>query len=260
MKDMKQPSETRQKINRVQQAKLLLHTTESLDDVYGLLNQLSSDVLDLYPHIACRTQCNTCCKGPSKPAVSPAEWEKVHDYLLRFYSEEQRQALIERTAAMYNVHKDLYWDVHDTIQRPPDLEKLEEFLKILPQLGETQCPMLVNETCSVYMSRPAKCRAHGAFLFVLGPHVQLHACDSEVKKMEDYLEKQGSRAVTMPFWNDFEAKIIQDYNEPTAVSTILTLWLLTHIHKGQLIEDVNLAPNFDAFRNLDIVIPWRQSV
>lgn len=249
---MRPPSETRQKINRVQQAKLLLRTTESLDDVYALLNQLSSDVLDLYPHIACRTQCNTCCKGNSMPTVSPTEWEKVHDYLWRFYTEEQRLALVERTRTMYNPHKELFWAVHDTIQRPPDLDKVEEFGRILPQLMDTQCPMLVDEKCSVYMSRPAKCRAHGAFLFVLGPHVQLHACESEVDKMEDYLARQGSRSVVMPVWNDFESKIVQEYNTPEAVSTVLTLWLLTHIHEGQLQEDVNLNPDFEAFRLRDM--------
>lgn len=243
-----QVSETRQKINRIQQAKTLLGLTETLDDVYTLLNQLSSDVLDLYPHIACRSQCNTCCKGNSMPTVTPSEWEKVHYYLSRYYSAEQRQALIERTREMYNPHRDIYWAVHDTIQQPADMAKVETFGRLLPQLAQTQCPMLVDEKCSIYMSRPGKCRAHGAFLFVFGPHVQLHACESEVDKMEEKLQRDGTRQVLMPIWNDFELRINQTYNPPDAISTVLPIWLLTHIENGELIEEPVLKPDFAAFR------------
>lgn len=247
-----QVSETRQKINRVLQAKTLLGTTQTLDDVYTLLNQLSTDVLDMYPHIACRTQCNTCCKGNSMPTVSPSEWAKVHDYLMRFYSDQQRKDLIERTREMYNPNKEIFWGVHDTIQQPADMSKLENFARLLPQLGETQCPMLADEKCSVYMSRPAKCRAHGAFLFVFGPHVQLHACESEVDKMEARMQEQGSRQVVMPIWNDFETRIENHFNAPGAISTVLTLWLLTHLKDGELIEDTNINPDFEAFRLKDM--------
>lgn len=245
-------SETRQKMNRVEQAKLLLGTTQSLDDIYVLLNQLSSDVLDLYPHIACRTQCNSCCKGTSMPTITPAEWEKVHDYLCRFYTEQQRRDLIERLRRMYNPHRQLYWAVHDTIQMPADMSKLRAFAEILPQLSETQCPMLVDEKCSVYMSRPAKCRAHGGFLYVFGEHIQLHACESEVQKMELKLKEQGSRQVLMPIWNDFEERIAFQHNAPDAVSTILPIWLVSHIHQGELIEEPILKPDFEAFREKEI--------
>lgn len=245
-------SEIRQKINRVLQSEFLLNNASSLDDVYTLLNQLSSDVLDMYPHIACRTQCNNCCKGTSMPAASPAEWEQVHDYLLRFYTPEQQKALIERIRTDYNPNREIYWQVHDTIQQEPDLQKLEQFKRVLPRLEATQCPFLVEEKCSVYMSRPAKCRAHGAFLFQLQDHIQLHACESEVDKMEAYLEQQGSRKVTIPFWNPFESKIINAYNPLGAVSTILPIWLVTHIKDGKLIESSNLLPDFDSFRDVEI--------
>lgn len=247
-----QISETHQKINRIKQARSLLATTTSLDDVYTLLNQLSSDVLDLYPHISCRTQCNTCCKGNSMPTVSPREWEKVHDYLCRFYTDQQRADLIARTRAMYNPHKEVFWAVHDTIQQPADMSKVESFGKLLPQLAETQCPMLVDEKCSVYLSRPAKCRAHGAFLFVFGPYVQMHSCESEIDKMEAKMQREGSRQVVMPVWNDFELKIHQSYNAPGSISTVLPLWILTHLHKGELIEDTDLEPDFEAFRLKDM--------
>ena len=239
-------------MDRSLQAKSLLVTTQTLDDVYTLLNQLSSDVLDLYPHISCRSQCNNCCKGNSMPTVTASEWEKVHYYLSRYYTEAQRQDLIERTRAMYNPHKELFWAVHDTIQQPADMAKIESFARILPQLASTQCPMLVDEKCSVYMSRPAKCRAHGSFLFVFGKYVQMHACEEEVDKLEVKLAEQGTRQVLMPVWNDFETRITQAYNTPDAIPTVLVIWLLTHIQDGQLIEDANLKPDFEAFRLKEI--------
>ncbi|PKL79037.1 MAG: hypothetical protein CVV27_02460 [Candidatus Melainabacteria bacterium HGW-Melainabacteria-1] len=247
-------SETRQKMNRILQAKPLLESTRNLDEVYVLLNQLSSDVLDLYPHIACRSQCNTCCKGNSVPTVTPAEWAMVHDYLWRFYTPAQRQALIARTAEMYNPRKDLFWTVHDTIQQPADMDKLKSLAGTLSQLMETQCPMLVDEKCSIYTSRPAKCRAHGGFLYRFGEHVQLHTCESEVEKMELRMLETGTRHALMPLWNDFEDKISRAHNAPNATSTMLTIWLLSHIESGELIEDVNLDPDFEAFRLKDIGI------
>lgn len=243
-----QPSTTRQKIDRVVQSRLLLEACQSLTDVYNLINQLSNDVLDLYPHIACRTQCNTCCKGTSMPVASPAEWAILHDYLLRYWSEAQRTALIERVQALFQTHHEALWAVHDTIQQSADMRKVERFAQILPQLADTQCPFLVDEICSAYMGRPAKCRAHGAFLFLFQEHVQLHACQSEVDKMEVFMEKQGSRKVVMPIWNHFEEKIVKSFNTPGATSTILAIWVLSHLEQGKISEQLNLSPNFDALR------------
>ena len=245
-------SEIRKKINRVQQSEFLLNNTHSLDEVYALLNQLSNDVLDMYPHIACRTQCNSCCKGTSMPKASPAEWQQVHDYLLNSYTVEQQQALIERLRHDYNPNREIYWEVHDTIQQRPNLQQLEQLKRVLPRLESTQCPFLVEEKCSVYEARPAKCRAHGAFLLQLQDHVQLHTCESEVDKMEAYLEQQGSRSVTIPSWNPFESKLMTTYNPPGAVATILPLWLVTHIQNGELVEATNLLPDFNSFRNTEI--------
>ncbi|PIQ25807.1 hypothetical protein COW36_21950 [bacterium (Candidatus Blackallbacteria) CG17_big_fil_post_rev_8_21_14_2_50_48_46] len=246
---MQKPSSTRQKIDRVLQSKLLLDASPTLTDVYTLINQLSSDVLDLYPHIACRTQCNTCCKGTSMPVASPAEWAILHDYLLRFWSEEQRAALVQRIENLFLLHAESLWAVHDTIQQDADMSKVEKFAEILPQLADTQCPFLVDETCSAYAGRPAKCRAHGGFLFVFQEHVQLHACQSEVEKMEAFMENQGTRKVVMPVWNPFEEKIVQVFNAPGATSTILAIWVKSHIVEGRLAEEANLNPDFQALRS-----------
>lgn len=246
------------KIQRVLQAETLLQITQSLNDVYALIGQLSNDVLDLYPHIACRTQCNTCCKGNSMPVASASEWAVLHDYLMRYYSEAQRSALIERVRHDYDRYKEIYWAVHDNIQAPADMDKIEAFAQLLPQLADTQCPYLQDEVCSVYMGRPAKCRAHGSFLFYFQEHVQLHACQDEVDKMEDYVAKQGSRKVTMPFWNPFEKKIMDDFNPHGALSTILILWTYSHIDaQGQLQADVNLKPDFEALKERDLSAPSR---
>ncbi len=245
---MQPPSPTRQKIDRVLHSKLLLDASSSLSDVYTLINQLSNDVLDLYPHIACRTQCNTCCKGTSMPVATPAEWAILHDYLLRYWSQEQREAMIERVQALFATHAETLWAVHDTIQQEADMGKVETFARVLPQLADTQCPFLVDEKCGAYAGRPAKCRAHGAFLFLFQEHVQLHACQSEVDKIEVFMQKQGTRKVVMPIWNHFEEKIVRTFNAPGATSTILAVWVYSHLKDGQLSEEANLNPDFQALR------------
>jgi Fe-S-cluster containining protein len=247
--NIRPPSPTRQKIDRILQSKLLLHTCQNLNDVYTLIQQLSNDVLDLYPHIACRTQCNTCCKGTSMPVVSPAEWAILHDYILRYWQESDRHALIQRAQALYQQHRTVLWLLHDNIQQESDTEKLQEFVKLLPLLAETQCPFLVNETCSAYAGRPAKCRAHGTFLFVFQEHTQLHACQSEVDKMEVFMQTQGSRNVVMPVWNPFDEKIVKDLNPPGRVSTLLVLWVISHLENGKISETCNLSPDFQTLRN-----------
>lgn len=249
---MKHVSETRKKMNRVQFFRDHLVAKNTLDEVYALLNQLSEDVFDMYPHIACRTQCSTCCKGHSMPAVTSLEWQKLFQFLHEGYTEPERQALIERARAMYNPRKEKYWTVHDVIQAPKDKAQLQRFAEVLPEMEGTQCAFLVDERCSVYPSRPAKCRAHGAFLNMLGDQVILHACESEVDKMETHLTQLGSRKVLMPIWNDFDAKIRGELNAPDAPSTILMLWLVSHVKEGQLIEQVNMYPDFDAFRTQDL--------
>jgi len=244
------PSSTRAKMERVLQAKVMVQITRSLGDLYGLMEQLTSDVLDLYPHIACRTQCNTCCKGTSMPVASASEWAHAHAYLSRYWSLEQRQALITRVKTLYQAHADILWEVHANIQQPPDMAKLEKFARLLPRMEDSQCPFLIDEKCGMYAGRPAKCRAHGGFLFIFQEHVQLSACASEVEKMEDYVQKQGSRKIIMPFWNDFETKIVRDFNPPGAVSTVLPLWVMAHIEADDLSAEPNLLPDFAAVRSL----------
>ncbi len=246
---------TRQRIYRIQHFKTFAAATENLQDMYQLLNEVSADVFALYPHISCVTGCNTCCKGTSMPTVSAAEWVQLHQHLMTLYTAEQRTALIERMCALYNPHKAVYWRLHDTLQTPPTPEQLAELKVLLPRLSQNQCPFLVDESCSVYENRPAKCRAHGAFLIQLGEHVQLKSCDSEVEKMEAYLVQQGSRNVTLPLWNSAEIKIKEAYNAPGTLSTVLPIWLVTHLHEGKLLAEANPTPDFEAFRDRDIVKP-----
>ena len=111
-------SPIRQRIYRVQHSKEFVQETTTLEALYTLLNQLSADVFAMYPHIACLTDCNRCCKGLSMPTVTAAEWEKVHHFLHNDYTETQRQALIQRVKSYYNPYKAVYWILHETLQTP----------------------------------------------------------------------------------------------------------------------------------------------
>lgn len=239
------------KASRILKSSQLVALTQNLSDLYTLIGQLNNDVLDLYPHIACRTGCNTCCKGTSMPAVSPSEWKEVYSFILKMWSPEQKSDMIATVLDMYHSYTEIIWAIHDNLQQNPSQEKLQKLIQILPKLSDTTCPLLVDEKCSVYASRPAKCRAHGSFLFIFDNYTQLHACQDEVDKMETYLREAGSRKIIMPIWNQFEEKVVTKFNEPGAVSTILLLWLYAHIKEHKFVSKVNLKPDFEHLRNFN---------
>jgi len=64
--------------------------------------------------------------------------------------------------------------------------------------------------------------------------------------------QQGSRSIVMPIWNDFETKIMADFNPDNAVQTVLPIWIVTHVKDNQFIETPNLSPDFSRWQNQDL--------
>jgi hypothetical protein len=127
------------------------------------------------------------------------------------------------------------------------MDKFEAIAAVLESFQDCACPFLVGDRCGNYEHRPAKCRAHGAYLLRIDQEVQMHTCSEEVEKMEAYLARQGNRRIAMPFWNPAEERLAK-LNAPGAVSTVLPLWLLAHIEDGRLIPAANPTPDWAAVR------------
>lgn len=237
------------KIQRILQSAQQAKYPQNLTEMYQLLEQVTSDVFDIYPHIACRTGCNTCCRGHSMPVVTTSEWTLVYNHILRFWTPHQQEQLVGYVLELHQNYGDLLWQVHEHLQNNDQtVEHVKVISDTLMKLEDTHCPLLVNDRCSVYASRPGKCRAHGAFLFIMDQYTQMHACQAEIDKMEKHLTMQGSRRIVMPIWNDFELRIAKDFNAPDYQATILAIWVYAHIKDGQLVQEINLKPDFESFR------------
>lgn len=217
-----------------------------LDGLYEATGFGAQLAYDLYPHIDCHTGCNRCCRDNSLPIVSPLEWERLYRSVTAM-PEATKQAWIDKALDWQNRLGPTLWELHELLAPPATIDKFERIADLLGKFQGTSCPFLLNDRCSVYEDRPAKCRAHGAYLIRIGDLVQLHSCAEEVDKMEAHLERQGSRKIAMPFWNPVEERLHQ-LNAPDAVNTVLPLWILAHVEDGQFLDAPVLAPDWTAVR------------
>lgn len=234
-------------IQLVQQSPILVEQVNTLLELYYLIDQLNEAVKFLYPHNACNTGCTTCCEGTSVPVVYSMEWELIYNFIKSLDEDIQKEIAI-RARDFYTAYKDILWEIHDNIPGIPSKEKLQKFLELLPQLEQTVCPFLVLGKCGIYPVRPAKCRAHGCFLFQFEDTIQLHACSAELERLEEYLQKQGGRKVLMPIWNFFEKKLV-DLHTEGLFSTIIPLWLYAHLEENnKLADNIIRQPDFNKLR------------
>lgn len=227
-------------------ARILLGQVAQLSDLYRVIHQLQEAVLDRYPHISCRTGCDTCCRAPSLPVVSSLEWAHLHPALLTWPSDGRKQLAAESRAYVLT-HAETLWALHAAIQEPGTLDKAKRLAELLPSLNHRACPFLTEGRCRIYPDRPLRCRAHGAFLVQIDRHVQVSACESEMHKMEAFLIRQGSRDVAMPVLNPYEAKLSELQNDQ-AVATVIPLWLWAHLDGDDIAPAPLWAPDFGLLR------------
>jgi len=233
-------------IQLVQESPALVEQVNTLLELYYLLDQLNTAVRFLYPHNQCNTGCTTCCEGTSVPVVYSLEWGFIYNFIKSLDDDIQKE-IVTRTKDFHSLYKHILWQIHDNISGIPNKEKLYKFLDILPQLEQTVCPFLVLGKCGIYPVRPAKCRAHGCFLFQFEETIQLHACPAELERLEAYLQRQGSRKVLMPIWNFFEKKLV-DLHTEDLVATIIPIWLYAHLDGDKLTDTIIKKPDFDKLR------------
>ncbi|MBC7544807.1 MAG: hypothetical protein H7338_18950 [Candidatus Sericytochromatia bacterium] len=217
---------------------------EDLTELYEAIGFGAQLAYDMYPHIDCHTGCNRCCTNNSMPIVSPIEFVRVYDSVKALPAVAQ-QELIGRVRDWHERFGPSLWAMHTGLQGANTTEKFEKIAKALEVFTDCSCPFVVMGKCSIYDNRPAKCRAHGAYLLRIGQEVQMHTCAEEVDKMEAHLAEQGSRRVAMPFWNPAEDRLNR-LNAPGVISTILANWLIAHIDGGQFIAEANPTPDWQA--------------
>ncbi|MGV3524405.1 MAG: YkgJ family cysteine cluster protein [Candidatus Sericytochromatia bacterium] len=218
-----------------------LRQVTCLEDVYDILDYLMDEVKDKYTNIRCKVDCAMCCKGLHPPYISAAEWE-----LILYYINEFPQLIkdeIIRRARYYAVeYRDALVLQQRLIEGKVAPEEVRQTYQTLSAaLKNATCPFLVMDKCGIYPVRPAKCRAMGNTLVQLNDQVKVHTCAWEISNFEDLMQKQSSRALTMPVWNVFE-KVVEIINPPDSMKAVMPIWLLSHLTVKGLAEELDPKP------------------
>ncbi|MGV3527079.1 MAG: YkgJ family cysteine cluster protein [Candidatus Sericytochromatia bacterium] len=210
-------------------------------DLYYLIDFLVFLVNQAYPQIPCQSGCAQCCIDSGLPRTSSVEWGHIYRYLRDTMPPETLQAVIAQNDAWHRPQRELFLQEQRRIEAP-DTELP------LPSFGCKQCPLLINNRCTVYPVRPAICRGFGSFTWRPGKDrdPQMFACQMAADALQAGLAEQGVEQAALPNWNAISDKVYQ-LNDVMAqgVMATLPLWLMVHTRDGQLLP-LNRAPVFAA--------------
>lgn len=213
-----------------------LQKVDSLEKMDDFVATLTNALDQIYPSISCKTGCFTCCTGPSMPNVYAKEWQRVREYIKQM-PEETRNAIKDKANNLYNEHSDVLNFVDEILHQKITSVQLGDFAqRVTQELKCASCPLHIDGKCSVYPVRPTKCRIFGYFGFIFENKLQMLTCVSDTIKMKEYLEKNKTTQVVLPYWNYFERKLINfvlDDSEKHEM-TIIPIWLKEDIDSGKL--------------------------
>lgn len=123
----------------------------SLDALYAFADEQAGYVHQVYPTWPCAKGCDllggaNCCHTSLFP-VSSTEWGRVKEHILALPHERQEDI----KAAARGQHKRF------------GMKRYDSFAEFFKQHGKktAPCPLLENNLCSVYESRPTTCRSFG---------------------------------------------------------------------------------------------------
>lgn len=160
-------------------------------DMFVLLDQLSSAVVETYPQSLCYSGCGRCCHYPTGFFdISRQEWELLRRHVETEWSEARREAWIAR-----------FWREHGP--RMPALRFFEWLMSTSLPIFPTRealplaCPFLEDGKCSVYAARPFVCRTFGHFSAKITPWSQPHvyACSAQGELLEGLMAADGPQVM-----------------------------------------------------------------
>ncbi len=222
-----------------------INKTKSLTEVYDLMDKLNESVKIFYSHIGCKNECFLCCQNSNIPTATSLEWSYLYEFILKS-SDDFKKNIIDTNQKLFATHGSYLKRIHFALNNDDEEFKLNELYDTLPKFKGKSCVFLKEGSCSVYDSRPGKCRTQGYSLMQFANNVQFQTCLPENIKMEELLSKQGNRKVLMPIWNDYE-KHIQDLSDSEKIIfSVLPVWLFSHTKDNMLVDQLNTSPDFEA--------------
>lgn len=241
---MNQQELIQEKANFIKNSQDEINKVTSLDELYLLIDKMNDAVSLFYPHIGCASQCFLCCQHSNIPLASSVEWQKTHESI-KSSSEKFKSDLISSTKKLFSTHGSYLKRLHLALNSDDDQFKLKELSILLPEFKGNSCLFLKEGFCSIYTGRPSKCRTQGYSLMQYGDSVQFQTCVPEVIRMEEYLNKIGSRKVLMPKWNDYEVKVKELSHGKDFIMSVLPVWVYAHIKDDKFSDELNTFPDFE---------------
>lgn len=238
-------NETLEKVAFLQKSNELIDNTKSLPELYELIDKSTKELMHFYPHIGCKDKCFLCCQHSNIPSVSQLEWELTFESIKKL-DEKAKAKIISNTKKLFGRFFKELKSIHNALANENESTKLKALYSDLPAFVGTSCVLLDKGSCTVYDGRPLKCRTQGASVVKYEQTVQFQSCVPEVIKMNEFLEKQGSKKTLFPFSNNYEFRSNELNSNENKVITILPVWIFSHIKENDFVENVNLNPNFDA--------------
>ena len=225
-----------------------LGLSNNYKDIYFLLEELVEKVKKSLPVVPCQNKCSGCCTNYGLPRTTTIEWIPIHRYITKEMSEENRKIVIKQ---LIETHKDQVKQLLEEQERVKfshtEIGRTVE-KKPRPDFKCSSCPLLINDSCSIYPVRPAICRSYGFFSIRMAGKTQLFTCTMSAEMIMEKLKERGSEHLALPVWDRFSDRIYE-INGDKPIS-VLPLWLFAHLDENNNISHTLVRePDFEGLLN-----------
>ena len=216
-------------------------------DIYYLIDYLVYSVTQTYPQIPCKPQCSECCTVSGLPQVTALEWIIIHKYIVSELDLIKHTEIIMQNQYLHKERLPILIQQQKQLQQIYKQQR-NQYTKNTKLNGfkNCTCPFLIDDLCVIYPVRPAICRAYGYFTVRKEEESTIFSCYSGAEQVITFLKEQGIEQLALPVWNKFLDKIYE-LNEPYKTVATLPLWILSHIKNKEIIDKVNINPDFVRF-------------
>lgn len=216
-------------------------------DIYHLLEELVEIVKSSLPVVPCKDKCSGCCTNFGLPRTTLIEWIPIHKYIANEMPEELRKQVIDQLVEYHSNQipellqeqdrvKHSHTEIGRTVEKKPR-----------PDFKCSGCPLLVNNSCSIYPVRPAICRSYGFFSIRMAGKTQLFTCNMAAEQIMEKLREKGQEHWALPVWDRFSDRIYE-LNGDKSIS-VLPLWMFAHLdEEGNFSKQLVREPDFEGLQ------------
>ncbi|RYX98726.1 hypothetical protein EON78_04855, partial [bacterium] len=178
-------------------------------DIYYLLEELVDIVIQSLPVVPCKDKCSGCCTNFGLPRTTTIEWIPIHKYIATQMPEETKKIVIKQLVDNHADQIQQLLDEQDRVKFSHTEIGRSVEKKPRPDFKCSGCPLLVDNSCSIYSVRPAICRSYGFFSIRMAGKTQLFTCNMAAEMIMGKLRELGEEHWALPVWDRFSDKIYE---------------------------------------------------